>query len=170
MRRIHGIACLLLAACTASSPRGDDDDDDTDPPPGDVIPSAGTWRYNEVVPVSGTCPTQITQVEAGDFVIDQTSATGFRIVPDDGTAPFRCSLAARGAFDCPDRAAFTRDLRPSLDAVVDAHAVADGTFASPAAGAGRQMATVACTGSQCGALGAAFPCTFSVDFRIARKN
>jgi hypothetical protein len=160
------IGLVMLAACAANPGTGDDDDDDPPPPPADVVPSAGSWRYAEVTPVSSTCPAQV-QGEFGNFVIDMTSAAGFRVVPADGTAAFSCTLAD-GAFDCPDRAAFSEDLRPQIDAAITARAVADGSFSSETAGTGQQRATVSCTGSQCAAL-ATFPCNLTVDFAI-RKN
>lgn len=133
-------------------------------PTGNASPRAGAWQYNEVTPVSSTCPTNTPTIENGTFVIDQVQPGSFHIIPDDGTDPFTCTLAS-GSFDCPDRGTATEDLRPGLDALVLAHATANGSFSADVHGSGRQEATVTCTGTQCSAL-ASFPCTIKVDFKI----
>jgi len=130
-----------------------------------VIPRAGSWYYAEITPVSNTCGAQIGQAENGSFAIDQTSATGFRVLPQDGSDPFLCSLSG-SAFNCPDRAAGSRDLG-TIDATVYYRATAHGTFSNPIRATGSQQATVTCMGTQCNALGVTFPCNFSVNYVIA---
>ena len=134
---------------------------------GSVTPHAGRWFYDETTPVSSNCSTIINQGEGGDFGLDQSSSAGFRIIPEDGTAPFLCTLSGT-AFSCPERASRTTDYRANgVDAVVTIHATAQGTFSSATRASGRQDATVHCTGSQCATLGGgALPCMFTVDFVV----
>jgi hypothetical protein len=134
---------------------------------GSVTPHSGRWFYDETTPVSSNCPGIINQAEAGDFRIEQSTSAGFRVEPEDGTAPFPCTLSGT-SFDCPERASDTQDYRDDgFDAVVTIHATAQGTFSSPSRASGRQDATVSCTGTQCNALAAgALPCHFTVDFVI----
>jgi hypothetical protein len=171
MSRIAYGLVLLIAACgttKGNNPNvdaGSNSGSDGGPPGGNAVPRAGAWQYNEVTPVSNTCPSNTPTIENGAFVIDTVTATSFRIVPNDGTAPFTCSLSSTG-FDCPNRGNAVEDLHPGLDAIVNAHAVANGSFSTSTHGTGRQEATVTCTGTQCNALGASFPCTIKVDFKI----
>lgn len=168
---------VCVCACNASQNTGDDDEgpppDATagdgprgDAPPTTIVPRAGTWTYADT-PVSNTCPANTPVGEAGTFVIDQVTASSFRIVPGDGTAPFSCNLSG-AAFDCPERASRTEDLTGSgIDAVIAVRARASGTFASSTHGTGDQSATATCSGTQCGVLGAnTFPCSASVTFVI----
>jgi len=168
MRSI-AFAALALAACTTNNnpPGGDDMPPPPPPPPGGVAPEAGSWEYAEITPVSSNCPQAATQGENGAFLIDQVAAASFRIVPNDGTDPFTCSLASGGGFGCPNRLAEVVDERPALDAVFTIHATADGTFQSSTHGTGRQDANVDCAGTGCALTGATFPCQFTVDFVIA---
>ena len=168
MRSI-AFAALALAACTTNNnpPGGDDMPPPPPPPPGGVAPAAGSWEYAEITPVSSNCPQAATQGENGAFLIDQVAAASFRIVPNDGTDPFTCSLASGGGFGCPNRLAEVVDERPALDAVFTIHATADGTFQSSTHGTGRQDANVDCAGTGCALTGATFPCQFTVDFVIA---
>ena len=172
------IACLaataiaLVACNTQGSGPGDDDDDDEVPkvdgsmPNDPVQPKAGGWHYAETTPISSTCPANTPTGANGNFVIDQVTAASFHVVPNDGTAPFTCTLSG-GQFDCPDRAAATEDYRPQVDAVLTAHATADGTLTSTTRATGRQRATVSCAGTQCDALGPnTFPCSAEVSFVI----
>ncbi|MEO8703078.1 MAG: hypothetical protein ABI867_23740 [Kofleriaceae bacterium] len=166
-------ASFVLTSCTTNN-GGDDDDDDpgTDagpgpgPGPNDVAPKAGGWHYAEVTPVSNTCPANTPTGENGNFLIDQVGATSFRVVPNDGTPAFTCTLAAGGAFDCPNRAAAVQDLRPGIDAVITALATADGVFAAATRGNGGQTVDVTCAGTQCNLAGTGLPCRVAVDFRI----
>jgi hypothetical protein len=169
------IACFALALVATTSSAciiEDDGDNGSGPGPGpgpsaSITPQAGRWYYDETTPVSTTCPASIDQGQAsGDFAIDQASATGFRIIPDDGTAPFQCTTSGAG-FDCPNRAAASRDYRPAVDAVVTVHATVDGSFTAAIRATGRQNATVTCVGSGCASLaGSALPCQFTVDFVV----
>jgi hypothetical protein len=161
----------LLAACGSNGGGNPDDDDDDDgggvdagnDPGESVAPLPGPWGYNDTV-ASNSCPNGTPTGELGGFGIDQVSAAGFRVIPNDGTAPFTCDLS-RSGFECPDRGALTQDLRPAIDAVITAQAIASGAFSNPKAGSGEQSATVTCAGTQCAALGA-FPCTIVLDFTI----
>ena len=161
------IACLvtlaLFAACTDDDKPGDGMDPGSDSGPNDFVPQAGGWHYDETTPISSTCPANTPAGEHGNFAIDQVTSGGFRIVPADGTAPFPCTLAD-SAFDCPDRAAFTEDYRPAVDAVLSAHATAEGNFASARRASGRQHLTLTCTGSQCGVV---FPTSNSFAMEVA---
>ena len=89
-------------------------------------------------------------------------------MPNDGTAPFTCSLNG-SAYNCPDRAAGVQDLRPAVDALITVRAVANGTFSSATRATGRQEATATCAGTQCAATGASFPCTVRVDYVIQAR-
>ena len=154
MRSILVSFAIAVTACVVEH-------DTHNPEP--IVPRAGVWNYTEVTPVSNTCGSQVGQAENGSFGIDQTSAAGFRILPQDGTDPFLCSLND-ASFNCPDRAAGSRDLG---DAHIAYRATANGTFSSSIHATGSQQATVTCTGTQCGALGVSFPCNFAVNFVIA---
>jgi hypothetical protein len=133
-------------------------------PTGDSIsPRGGSWSYGEVTPVSSTCSMNTPRGHEGDFLIDQVSASNFRIVPADSTAPFICST--NGAkFSCPNRASLVMDV-PGVDATITVHATASGTFSDTTHATGSQQATVDCAGSQCGIVGP-LPCTFAVNFEI----
>lgn len=131
---------------------------------GDAAPRAGVWHYTGVTLVSNTCDQSINRGEAGNFGIDQVVATSFRVIPDDGTAPFTC-MRLNSAFTCPDRASFVDDYRPGLDAVIAVHVTADGTFSSTTRATGSQDGTIDCAGTQCAVLGT-LPCTFTQDFVI----
>jgi hypothetical protein len=163
------LVCLVLAACTNNGPMtpggGDDDAPDAGTTNPDVLPRAGAWYYEESTPVHNTC-SQAVQGEDGSFGIDNVLAGSFHVIPNDGTTPFTCSLT-NGSFDCPDRAWETRDLRPSVDAVLTAHGTAAGTFSSTTRATGQQKATVTCTGTACASLG--LPCTFDVNFVIVAR-
>ena len=165
------VLCLALIACSSNNdPNGGDDapaEVDASMTGGSVTPLVGAWFYDEVTPVSSTCPASISN-GTGSFAIDIASSTMFRIVPGDGTAPFTCTLSGK-AFDCPNRAAATEDYRPAVDAVVTVNAIANGTFSSSTQASGRQKATVTCTGTQCSATGASFPCTIDVNFVIRAR-
>ena len=114
--------------------------------------------------MSSTCSVGTTHGESGDFFIDELAAGSFRIVPGDGTAPFTC--ASTGAsFQCPNRASFVMDYRPSVDAQLTVHATVTGAFSDGGHATGKQDATVDCAGTQCGTLGP-LPCAFTVDFAI----
>lgn len=160
------LACLVLSACS----NGDNPSSGDDAPTPDastqngVTPELGPWGYDEVTPVSSTCPGTVMQGGTGAFAIDNASSTSFHVIPNDGTAPFTCALSG-AAFDCPERATAMQDLRPAVDAVFTARAIATGSFASSTQGSGRQEATVTCAGAQCAAAGT-FPCTVKVDFVI----
>jgi hypothetical protein len=167
--------CFSLAAAACNNATGDDDgvgsdspDAGTDPGPSptSVVPRTGTWYYADANQVQNNCGYQIDGT-AGDFMIDDASATKFHVDPDDGTEPFWCTLS-NGSFVCPDRATQTEDLHPSFDAVITAHASATGTFSAVNRASGRQTATVNCAGSGCSALGS-WPCTFKVDYDIAAR-
>ncbi len=173
--RLVTLAALVLFGCgtnnSSSKPSGDPDaavgNPHADAPTtsGSVAPRAGAWRYSDT-PVSDTCPSNTPLGEAGTFVIDSLTPSAFRIVPGDGTAAFPCSYDATG-FTCPDRLQHVEDLRPSVDAVIDVHATATGSFSSATHGTGNQSATATCTGTQCNLLGAnAFPCMAKVQFMI----
>jgi hypothetical protein len=162
MSRIVIIGLALLAGCPSQTPASGDGGIEA----GSVTPKVGAWHYGEVTPLSSTCSTTIQQADQpGDFAIDQASATAFHVIPDDSTAPFTCTLS-NGAFDCPDRAAFSHDYHPGVDAIVTARATASGTFSNSTQATGRQDATVDCTGSACAALGT-LPCSLSVHFAIS---
>lgn len=167
------LVCLVFAAC--SNGGGSDSmmmGDDTEPDAGNtttpVTPKVGAWEYDEVTPVSRTCPGNLQQGGTGNFAIDQASATSFHVVPADGTPNFTCTLNG-SAFDCPDRLTNTQDLRPSIDAVITVRAVARGTFASAVRATGMQDATATCAGTQCALAGATFPCTVNVNFSIRAR-
>ena len=167
----HLLVCLALAACTNNGPMnpgGGDDDAQPDAGPGpgsDVLPKQGAWYYAESTAVHSSC-NQNVQGENGEFAIDQVSPASFRIIPNDGTAPFTCSLS-HGSFDCPDRAWDMEDLHPGLDANLTVHGTATGTFSASSRATGQQKATVTCTGTSCSQLG--LPCTFDVNFVIAAR-
>jgi hypothetical protein len=155
--------CLVLAACVTNN--DDPGEDPFDPPPtGDIEPEAGIWSYSDT-PISNSCPGNVNVGEAGSFAIEAVTSTGFRIVPNDGTDPFDCTLDD-GEFDCPDRVKDVEDLRPTVDAVITVRARANGQFSSETFGAGEQSADATCEGTQCNAAGNVFPCSASVSFTI----
>jgi hypothetical protein len=156
MARIALGITLVLAACTSNGTVADDDDD--------VVPATGAWSYADT-PVSDTCPGDVKTEESGAFAIDQVSAAGFRIIPNDGSDPFTCDLSGAD-FNCPDRVKDIEDLRPSVDAVITVHASATGSFSSDLAGTGSQNANATCAGNDCDIQGDVFPCSASVHFTI----
>lgn len=161
------IACLIatlvpLTACVTSE--GDDDNTNQNTNPL-VVPVEGEWYYLDVTPISSNCSAG-DDGTAGDFGITAASAAGFTVI-DGSTDPFTCSLSG-GAFNCPNRASAVEDLRPTYDAVLTAHATAQGTFSSATRGSGTQEATVTCTGSACSLYGT-WPCNFKVSFQIAAR-
>ena len=164
MTRITLGFVLVLAACLDNG--GSSDPGAPGPGPGGtpIQPVAGAWSYSDT-PVSDTCPGNVDTQEAGTFAIDQVAATGFRIVPNDGTDPFDCTLSGAG-FDCPDRIKTVDDLHPDLDAVITVHGAVNGTFSSSGTGTGSQHANATCVGTDCNAAGNVFPCSASVTFTI----
>jgi len=164
------LLCLALVACSnnGSNMNGDDDPSPDAMQQTPVTPRVGAWDYDQVTPVSSTCPGSLQQTGTGAFAIDQSSSASFHVVPNDGTAPFTCNLTG-AAYSCPDRAAATQDLRPAVDAVVTVHAIANGTFSSATQATGRQEATATCAGTQCAATGASFPCMVKVDYVIRAR-
>ncbi len=168
-----GLVTIVIGCGASTSPKPSGDPDaavhpHADAPTqtgGSVAPQAGAWRYSDT-PVADTCPPNTPVGEAGTFVIDSLTPAAFRIVPGDGTAAFPCSYDATG-FSCPDRLSHIEDLRPGVDAVIDVHATASGTFSSAIHGTGNQSATATCTGTQCNVLGAnTVPCMAKVQFVI----
>jgi len=145
------IVGVMLSACATNG--------------GAIVPRAGTWTYSEVTPVSNSCGSQINQIESGDFAIDSPTASGFRVIPNDGTAAFACSSSG-ASFECPNRAAATDDLRPGVDAVIAIQASVDGAFSDASHATGSQVANATCTGTQCAQV-APFPCSFTVNFAIS---
>lgn len=163
------IASLVFAAtaCVSNGTNDPDPDPNPDPDPQtSFVPRTGEWGYADITPVTNDCGYDVGGQNGGDFVIDTASATGFHIIPGDGTNPFSCSLAAGSSFNCPERAADSEDLRPSIDALITAHVTAAGTFTASTRASGHQDATVSCSGSQCSTLGQ-WPCHFKVNFVIA---
>lgn len=164
------LVCLVVSACSSN---GNNSNQGDDAPPVDgsvdntpVTPQVGAWFYSETTPVSSTCAQPISN-GTGAFGIDQSSPSSFHVIPNDGTAPFTCTLSGK-AFDCPDRAAAMEDLRGGgVDAVITVRATAKGTFASSTQGSGRQEANATCAGSACGAIG--FPCKVVVDFVVRAR-
>ncbi len=160
------IACLVaasLTACVAS--HGDDTEDPGTDPDTAIVPREGNWYYLDVTRISSTCVAG-DDGNAGDFAITSASLAGFTVI-DGSTDPFGCNLSGT-TFNCPNRAAYTEDLRPTYDAVLTAHATADGTFSSATRGSGSQGATVSCAGTACASYGT-WPCTFKVNFQIAAR-
>jgi hypothetical protein len=158
--------CLVasLTACVANN-HGDDTEDPGNDPGTTIVPREGDWYYVDVTKISSTCVAG-DDGTAGEFAIASPSLAGFTVIDGD-TAPFACSLSGK-AFNCPNRAAYAEDLRPSYDAVLTAHATADGTFTSATRASGTQQATVSCAGSACAAY-VSWPCTFKVSFQIAAR-
>jgi hypothetical protein len=167
------LVCLFVVACSSNGGGTDPNGDDAPPPDGStqtpsVTPQVGAWFYDSVTPVSNTCPGNLQQGGIGAFAIDASSSSSFHVVPNDGTAPFTCTLNG-SAFNCPDRAAATQDLRPGIDAVITMHAIAHGTFSSSTQASGRQEGTATCAGTGCAATGVNFPCMAKVDFVIRAR-
>ena len=167
------LLCLALVACSndnnGSNMNGDDapsPDAMQQTPP--VTPRTGAWDYDQVTPVSNTCPGNLQQTGTGAFAIDQSSSSSFHVIPNDGTAPFTCNLTG-SAYNCPDRAAGVQDLRPAVDAVITVRAIANGTFSSSTRATDRQEASATCAGTQCSATGASFPCMVKVDYVIQAR-
>ncbi len=132
-----------------------------------VSPQAGEWFYAEHTPVSTTCPGNVDSGEAGDFVIDSVTASRFRVIPADGTAPFACTLTGGTAFSCPNRVTQTQPY-PTIDATLTVHGTISGTFSAADRASGRQQATVDCTGTGCiGLAGGQLPCQYQVDFVVS---
>lgn len=156
------LVCLLLAACSNDNADPEPDAGGNSPT---VTPKVGGWEYDDITPVSSTCPTTVEEGGDGNFAIDAASSSSFHVVPADGTPAFSCTLTG-SAFDCADRLTRTQDLRPSIDAVLTARATARGTFASSTHATGRQEANVTCAGTQCPAT---FPCAIKVDFSIRAR-
>ncbi len=129
-------------------------------------PQPGRWFYVDRTPILNTCPSLVDPGQgAGGFSIDSVTPTSFRVIPEDSTAPFTCTRIGT-SYMCPERAAYVRDYRPAVDAVVTFHATAQGTFSSSTRATGRQDANVSCIGTQCALLSTALPCQFAVAFTI----
>jgi hypothetical protein len=164
------IACLVaaasiapLTACVTNKDGGDDNDDDyNDNMSALIVPVEGQWHYLDVTQISSNCSAG-DDGTAGSFGITGASASGFTVI-DGETDPFPCSLSGN-TFNCPNRASSIEDLRPDVDAVITAHATAQGTFSSATRGSGTQEASVTCTGTACSAAGT-WPCQFKVSFQI----
>ena len=154
------VAALVSAACGTKSGSGGGGGVT-------VSPLAGEWFYAETTPVSTTCPGNLDNGESGDFVIDSVTASGFRVIPADGTAPFACTLTGGSAFSCPNRVTQTQPY-PNVDATLTVHGTISGTFSAANRASGRQQATVDCAGTSCASLGGSqLPCQFQVDFVVS---
>lgn len=165
MHKVLVSLVMIASGCVVHAQDPDPDpnpDPDPDPLPSSPVPVIGVWHYTEVTPVSSTCGVVTQQIEEGSFGIDQASGTAFRVVPNDGTAPFTCNLAA-AKFDCPNRATGTETYG---GATLSYHATANGTFSDASHATGSQLATVTCAGTGCAAVGVTFPCSFDVRFKI----
>src|SRR5258708_7646598 len=105
MNRITLVA-LALAVTSGCVVDAGDGEADTDSIESDItiLPLAGTWIYGPVTPLSTTCSTSIAQGESGPFTVDTVTASTFRVIPNDGTAPFTCTSLANSKFGCPNRA------------------------------------------------------------------
>ena len=116
-----------------------------DPASGDA-----RWTY----PIGGAVEAPVIVANGRAYAASHSGAV-VALDPNDGTPAFTCTLNG-SAFDCPDRLTNTQDLRPAVDAVFTARAVARGTFSTSTRASGRQEATVTCAGTQCNATGASF--------------
>lgn len=133
---------------------------------GEVAPHEGRWFYAETTLISSNCPSTVDQGSPGEFAIENSTLAGFTVVPEDGTAPFACALTG-SSYDCPDRATYVQDFRPTFDAVLTVRATAAGAFSSATRATGQQDAIASCQGTQCASIGgAALPCTFTVDYVV----
>jgi hypothetical protein len=130
-----------------------------------ILPVAGTWTYGETTQVSGTCNASITQIESGPFQISSVTATGYRITPNDGTAPFTCTSNATEGFRCPNRATAFIDLRRFFDAQLTIRASATGQFIDSRRAVGKQDFVVTCVGTKCHLVGPS-PCGYVVNFEV----
>jgi hypothetical protein len=155
-------ACGVTSAAPGN-PTGPSDPSGDPSGGGTISPRSGSWAYGEVTPVSNTCSMNTPRGQNGDFLIDQVSASSFRIIPADSTAPFTCRTTG-AKFSCPNRASFVMDV-PGVNATITVHATASGTFSDTTHATGSQQATVDCAGAQCALVGP-LPCTFAVNFEI----
>ena len=167
------LVCLALSACSNNNNDPNNGDDTQTPIDGSnnntpVTPRVGAWDYDSVTPISNTCPSQLRDGGVGAFAIDASSSTSFHVIPNDGSAPFTCTLNG-SAYNCPERAAATLDLRPQVDALITMRATAQGTFTSDTRATGSQDATATCAGTQCAAAGVTFPCMAKVDYVIRAR-
>ncbi len=130
-------------------------------------PTPGVWSYDETGASMNSCNYDGVVSNGGGSFRLVAEGDGYRIQPEDGSAPFTCSLSG-DELDCPDRAAVEEELS-GLDAKLVIHVVASATVDSDSELSGTQTGSVTCVGEDCAAVaatvGASLPCDFSVDFR-----
>jgi hypothetical protein len=149
---------VAISACTTTT-TGGDDAGGTGPL---ISPRAGAWTSGNVTVVSNTCGAQGHAPDSTFDMIDQVTATSFRVVPSDGTPPFTCT-ASGAQYSCPI-ASSVMDLRPTIDAVVTVHVAATATFMDSSHGSVKADLTIDCSGTQCGQMGGS--CDYKVEFPV----
>ena len=133
------------------------------------MPQEGLWAYMEGAEVVDDCDINEGPVQDdGNFTLADNGDGSFLVTPEDGTAPFACTLSGM-SFPCTERFFGESDMgKMGLDALITITGVVDGNFTDAAAMAGFQTLTGACTGNDCSWLeklvGYTFPCTVSVEF------
>jgi hypothetical protein len=168
MTRIAPVGLLLAAvsACMTTMNGGDGIGSGSESGTGSAIsPRAGAWISGKSTVVSNTCATQ-PQDDDGAFssMIEQVAPTSFRVVPDDGTAPFTCTTSD-AQYSCPNVASLAMDYHPSFDAVLTIHAAATVTLTDSSHGSVRLETTLDCSGMQCGMFGS-LPCSTTFEVPI----
>jgi len=163
MTRTSIIALALTVTSSCAIDAADDTDTGSIESAVTILPLAGTWTYGELAPISNNCNISGVQGESGPFTVDTVTASSFRVVPNDGTAPFTCTSSANSAFACPNRASLFIDLRPTTDAQITVHVTVTGVFSDTSHALGKQDAAVSCVGTQC-SLGGTMPCGFVDNF------
>ena len=148
--RLLVIGCLLSAAVGCSS-----------------APTPGAWSYRDFGAAQNSCNSDdVVDNGDGGFRLRDLGADAYRVEPNDGSAPFECTLDGSD-LDCPNRANETVQVG-GFDAELVVHVVAKATVVDSETMEGTQDGDVTCQGTACGTLaavaGTSFPCAFSVDF------
>ncbi len=148
-----------------SSSTGNDTDSGSDTNADDPL-QEWAWTYSETGSSvdCGSAPAPTNGF--GNFLVQNSDATGFTIVPSDGTDPFDCDLDS-GAYDCPDRLVETSG-QAGTNVQLNAFVRVVGDVVSSSSVTGVQEGRLECEGTDCGTaellLGTTFPCTFDIDF------
>jgi hypothetical protein len=140
-----------------------------------IEPAPGLWKYSEFDASTNTCKSdQVVSNGDGTFLLAKNADGTVKIHPGDGSDAFDCTVNG-AAFECPDRAALSYDLRQTgFDAVLTGKALAKGRFTDASHMTGEQVATFSCSGSACPlaamALGTSFPCEVKIQFEAKLKS
>lgn len=138
---------------------------------GEVRPKSGTWGIAFSAPSVNTCGTEV-DITSGDFRVTDNGDGTFTVDPQDGNAPFDCTIDG-DSFECPERVHATLS-QSGIDAVVTVKIREEGTFSSSTEATGVRSGSAVCVGSACSTVEqvfkVTFPCEAEAEFVASHKQ